>query len=134
MKTQSKLTKITALLLAVLLVFSLASCSQPGAKSSSQSKTETKQTESETSEETAKETAKSDKNSNDTIVLYFSATGTTKGVAQKIASVTKAEIYEIVPEQKYTDADLDWNDENSRTTIEQNDSAVRPKSRARSSA
>lgn len=127
MKTQSKLTKITALLLAVLLVFSLASCSQPGAKSSSQSETETKQTESETSGETAKETVKSDKNSNDTIVLYFSATGTTKGVAEKIASVTKAEIYEIVPEQKYTDADLDWNDENSRTTIEQNDSSVRPK-------
>lgn len=62
----------------------------------------------------------------DTIVVYFSATGTTKGVAERIASVTNADIYELVPAEPYSDADLDWNDKNSRTTIEMNDPDVRP--------
>ena len=63
----------------------------------------------------------------DTIVVYFSATGTTKGVAEKIAEAANADIYEIVPQEKYSDADLDWHDEKSRTTIEMNDPDARPK-------
>lgn len=62
----------------------------------------------------------------DTIVVYFSATGTTKGVAESIASVTNADIFELIPAEPYSDADLDWNDKNSRTTIEMNDPDVRP--------
>ena len=61
-----------------------------------------------------------------TIVVYFSATGTTKGVAERIAGVTNADIFELVPAEPYSDADLDWNDRNSRTTIEMNDPNVRP--------
>ena len=63
---------------------------------------------------------------NNTIVVYFSATGTTKGVAERIASVTGAELFELIPAEPYTDADLDWHDKNSRTTIEMNDPNVRP--------
>lgn len=62
----------------------------------------------------------------DTLVVVFSATGTTKGVAEKIASITDADLYEIVPAEPYSDADLNWNDNNSRTTKEQNDSSSRP--------
>ena len=62
----------------------------------------------------------------DTLVVVFSATGTTKGVAEKIASITDADLYEIIPAEPYSDADLNWNDKNSRTTIEQNDASVRP--------
>ena len=62
----------------------------------------------------------------DTIVVYFSATGTTKGVAERIASVTGGDIFELLPAEPYSDADLDWNDKNSRTTIEMNDQKARP--------
>lgn len=60
------------------------------------------------------------------LVAYFSATNTTKGVAEHIANGLNADIYEIVPEDPYTDADLNYNDNNSRTTIEMNDPDARP--------
>ena len=60
------------------------------------------------------------------LVAYFSATGTTEGVAEHIANGLNADIYEIVPEEPYTDADLNYNDNNSRTTIEMNDPSARP--------
>ena len=63
---------------------------------------------------------------NKTIVVYFSATGTTKGIAERIASVTGAELFELIPAEPYSDADLDWHDKNSRTSIEMNDPNVRP--------
>ncbi|MDO4851073.1 MAG: flavodoxin [Actinomycetota bacterium] len=60
------------------------------------------------------------------VVVYFSATGTTRGVAQKIAAATGSDVYEIVPAEPYTSADLDYNDSSSRTTIEMADSSARP--------
>lgn len=60
------------------------------------------------------------------LVAYFSATNTTKGVAEHIANGLQADIYEIIPEDPYTDADLNYNDNNSRTTIEMNDPNARP--------
>ena len=60
------------------------------------------------------------------LVAYFSATGTTKGVAEIIAENMGADIYEIAPKEPYTDADLDWHDDSSRSTIEMNDSSSRP--------
>lgn len=60
------------------------------------------------------------------LVAYFSATNTTKGVAEHIADGLHADLYEIVPEEPYTDADLNYNDNNSRTTIEMNDPDFRP--------
>ena len=60
------------------------------------------------------------------LVVYFSATGTTKGIAEKLADGIDADIYEIVPEIPYTDADLDYHDNKSRSTIEMNDASARP--------
>ena len=60
------------------------------------------------------------------LVAYFSATGTTKGVAEKLASAVGGDLYEIVPAEPYSDADLNWNDRESRSTKEQNDKSARP--------
>ena len=60
------------------------------------------------------------------LVAYFSATGTTKRVAEKIAELTQADLYEIEPKNPYSDADLNWNDRSSRSTKEMDDPSVRP--------
>ena len=59
-------------------------------------------------------------------VVYFSATGTTKAVAEKIAEATDAQIFEIIPKQIYTEDDLNYRDEKSRSSIETNDPNARP--------
>lgn len=60
------------------------------------------------------------------LVAYFSASGVTKGVAERIANENGYDLFEIVPEEIYTPADLDWTDRNSRSTIEMNDKGFRP--------
>lgn len=72
-------------------------------------------------------TGHADMNNDKTLVAYFSATDNTKSVAEKLASAINAELFEIIPEQIYTDADLNWNDESSRTSVEMADRNSRPK-------
>ena len=60
------------------------------------------------------------------LVAYFSASGVTKGVAQQLAEVAGADLHEIKPEQPYTDADLDWRDKESRSSVEMKDKNSRP--------
>ena len=60
------------------------------------------------------------------LVAYFSATGTTKRVAENLAKATGGDLYEIKPVKTYTSADLNWHDNNSRTTVEMNDPKSRP--------
>ena len=61
-----------------------------------------------------------------TAVVYFSATGTTERMAKSAAQAMGADIFEIQPVHKYTDADLNWHDKKSLTTIECNDPKCRP--------
>ncbi len=60
------------------------------------------------------------------LIAYFSATGTTARAAEKLADVTGGELYAIVPAQLYTGADLDWNDKQSRSSVEMNNPKSRP--------
>ena len=61
-----------------------------------------------------------------TLVAYFSATGTTEAVARDLAEVAGATLYEIKPEVKYTAADLDWRNKQSRSSVEMEDKSSRP--------
>ncbi|MBQ5487211.1 MAG: NAD(P)H-dependent oxidoreductase [Bacteroidales bacterium] len=61
-----------------------------------------------------------------TLVSYFSATGTTEAVAKDLAEVTGATLYEIKPEVRYTAADLDWRNKESRSSVEMADKDSRP--------
>lgn len=60
------------------------------------------------------------------LVAYFSATGTTAAVAKKIAKITGADLFEIVPAVRYTAADLDWQNERSRSSLEMKNPNARP--------
>ena len=61
-----------------------------------------------------------------TLVAYFSASGVTAKAAKNLAEAAQAELFEIVPSQPYTRADLNWMDKKSRSTIEMNDRSSRP--------
>ena len=63
---------------------------------------------------------------NNTLIVYFSATGNTESLANTIASVTGADIYEIVPKVPYTDADLNYSDDDCRAHQEMDDPNARP--------
>ena len=60
------------------------------------------------------------------LVAYFSATGTTARAAEKVVKITGGELYAITPAQAYTPADLDWNNSQSRSSVEMNDPKSRP--------
>ena len=60
------------------------------------------------------------------LVAYFSASGVTAKAAAKLAKAAGADLFEIVPELAYTKADLNWQDKNSRSSVEMNDRGSRP--------
>ena len=60
------------------------------------------------------------------LVAYFSASGVTKNVAEKIASIVKGDLFEIEPKDKYTDEDLNWHNKQSRSSVEMKDKSSRP--------
>lgn len=61
-----------------------------------------------------------------TLVAYFSASGVTKRLAENLAKAAGAELFEIVPEQAYTSEDLNWQNKQSRSSVEMNDRSCRP--------
>ena len=70
--------------------------------------------------------ARQSEKQNRVLVVYFSATGTTAQAAEKLAKATGGELYEIEPEKRYTSADLDWRDKQSRSYVEMHDLKYRP--------
>ena len=120
--------KLTALLLSVVLVLSLAACGSANKPASSTTQPETsaptEQPESsstaptESEPETQPETGK-------TLVVYYSASGNTERVAKDIAEAAGAVLFEIVPTEVYTSDDLDWTNPDSRVSREHDDESLR---------
>ena len=118
-KTMKKIKTMTGLLLVLMLALSMAACGSTSEKtdeSKDKDKAAQEQTDSESNADKKTDENKKDSSSAETMVIYFSATGNTEGVAKKIADITDATIYEIEPAEPYSDADLDYNDENSRAS------------------
>ena len=61
-----------------------------------------------------------------TLVAYFSASGVTARLAEKVAKVVNGDLYEIVPAKPYTAADLDWTNDKSRSSVEMKNKSFRP--------
>lgn len=106
--------KIICIFLSLICVFSVAACGGNTA--------DDKLSSSSSSPESSKsETVSGGK----TLVVYYSATGSTKAVAEEIAKNLNTDTFELVPEKPYTSADLNWNDENSRVSSEHSDESKR---------
>ena len=103
-------------------------CSQNSSSSSSAANTGSSANASSSSATStdASASASSSQSAATACVLCFSATNTTWGVAQTIASVTGANLVRLEPEQAYTSDDLNYNDDSTRATVEQNEGTARP--------
>ena len=113
--------KLTAILLAALMMFTLAACSGGGNEGAG----ETNSAASATSEETSATTEQTSSDLGNVLVAYYSATGNTERVAQTIADATGGDLFAIEPTEPYTDEDLNWNNEDSRVSREHEDESLR---------
>ncbi len=80
----------------------------------------------ETHDENTNDNDKGTLNDKKVAIIYFSATGTTKKIAEYIKNTTNGDLIEIIPKEKYTDKDLNYGNDDSRANKEQNDSKARP--------
>ena len=113
--------KLTALLLSVVLVFSLAACGSTNKSASSTMQPETTaptESASTAPSETEPATGK-------VLVVYYSASGNTERVAKDIAEAAGADLFEIVPTEVYTSDDLNWTNSDSRVSREHDDESLR---------
>lgn len=128
MKTNFK--KLFGCFFAGMILFSLSACGQQTAETPQSSQTPSQAEPDSGAATSTLETTPGGEPSADgssgTLVIYFSATGNTKAVAETIAETAGGDLYEIVPEEPYTSDDLNWTNESSRVSKEHNDPDFRP--------
>ena len=130
--------KLISLSLAAVMALSLAACGQSETADDSQAANQSQEETStpaptpipENGEDTSAPDASEPEDSQSgenggVLVVYYSATGNTEAVAGYIAEATGGDLFELEPAEPYTDADLNWTDENSRVTLEHEDESLR---------
>ena len=130
--------KLLSLSLAAVMALSLAACGQSDTTDDSQSAGQSQEETStpaptptpENGEDISTPDASEPEDSQSgesggVLVVYYSATGNTEAVAGYIAEATGGDLFELEPAEPYTDADLNWTDENSRVTLEHEDESLR---------
>ena len=112
--------KLTALLMSLVMVFSLGACSSGTSGSSSEPVESTPSAESENTSSAPESEADSDTASETgkTLVVYYSATGNTEQAANYIAEITGGELFELEPADPYTEEDLNYSNDDSRVVYE----------------
>ena len=113
--------KLTALFITLLLVLTFTACGSTSTNSSS-GNSSSKTTSSSKADGSSNKTTKS---SGKVLVAYYSATGSTKAVAETIANATGGDLFEIEPKEPYSSEDLDWTIDESRVSVEHNDESKR---------
>lgn len=114
--------KIFMLVLASLMMLVLGGCGSDSAAATTSSKASTATSAKASTTASSSSTGTNAK----ALVVYFSATGNTKALAQTAAEALGADTFEIVPEKVYTKEDLNYNDETTRATVEMKDESARP--------
>lgn len=117
--------KIVSVLLLLTMIFAVTGCS---AKDSSKRDNENSTDKAAAKEQTSLDSdapQKTDPSEKRAVVAYFSASGNTQNVANYIKEATNADLFEIVPKDKYTEEDLDWTDKKSRVNAEHDDESKR---------
>lgn len=117
--------KITSILLALVLVFSFAACSNNSDNSASTANSTTSTPAGKQSTDESSDNNTDSSSNSKILVVYYSATGSTKAVADTIADTTRADLFEITPVVPYTSDDLNWTNDNSRVSVEHNDESKR---------
>ena len=116
--------KLFSLLLAAAMVLTLAACGVTNADSNTADEPKNNAAADAADPAPTEETPES--TGSKVLVAYFSATGHTKTIAEYLQAALDADLYEIVPQEPYTDPDLDYNTDGYRANQEQNDDAARP--------
>ena len=115
--------KRISMIMVICLLLSLTAC---GVNSGTNSNTEPSATQSQAETSPSEPAAEPTEEAAKMLVVYFSATGNTKAVAEEITRLTGADLYEIVPAVPYTDEDLNYNNNECRANQEMNDASARP--------
>lgn len=125
--------KLTALIMSLLMITSLAACGSNETNTPAPSEPESSQTESaptsesQSTQDSTMESKASQEESvtGKTLVVYFSATGNTESAANYIAQATGGDLFELEPAEPYTDEDLNYNNDDSRVFREHEDESLR---------